>query len=535
MTPGMTGVGYSVIRGQAVEPFDVEILGVMPNYFYLGVDVIVAKMTGPPAFLNTTGGAVAGMSGSPVYINGRLAGAVAWAIAEDRQIFGLTAAEDMVGIFSLSGGEKGAMPETVALTPEIRRAIARATDTPLAATASEMGALPVPLGVSSTGGRPLTHVEATFADHGVAVSAFRSGTVAAPTAATLDPTPLLPGEGLGVALSYGDYSAYGFATATAVCGDSVLGFGHPMFWGQGTVALGMAEVNVLAIDNGTFWGSKIAILGDAHGMVTQDRFAGILGIAGVLPPTVPVTSSVSSPDTGLAREGRTDITWDEGWFVAEAAYGHAWANLTNVAQEDAPGTLAFTWTLTGTRADGGTWTVSNRMMEYSDYGAAYGAWRMSDMIYALVYNGFEKVTFTGVDMSGQITGENLTSEISRIRVSSPVQPSLKERDLVKAEPGDRIKVEVTLDPFERNTNVVATFSIKVPRRAQGTEQVKLAGGKGHIDYWGREIKSLDDLLAAMGGGDHPNDLIVRGFGWTGTFPQDVIVHGKGGFWVQIVR
>jgi hypothetical protein len=246
-----------------------------------------------------------------------------------------------------------------------------------------------------------------------------------------------------------------------------------------------------------------------------------------------VTSSVSSPDTGLSREGRTEITWADGWFVAEAAYGHAWANLTNVAQEDAPGTLSFDWTLKGTRADGGAWTVSNRMMEYSDYGAAYGAWRMSDMIDALISNSFEKVGFTGVDMSGQITGENLTSEISRIRLSSPLQRKLRERGSVKAAPGDRVTVEVTLDPVGRDRNEVFTFRLKVPRGAQGEQQVRLAAGRGRVNYG--DVGSFDELIAALSGGDHLNDLIVRGFGSTAVYPQDVIVHGKSGFSVQVVR
>jgi hypothetical protein len=212
---------------------------------------------------------------------------------------------------------------------------------------------------------------------------------------------------------------------------------------------------------------------------------------------------------------------------------HAWANLTNVAQEDAPGTLSFDWTLKGTRADGSPWTVSNRTMEYSDYGAAYGAWRMSDMIYALTYNGFERVGFTSVDMSGEITGDNLTSEITRIRLSSPLQRKLRARGSVKAAPGDRVTVEVTLDPVGRDANEVFTFTLKVPRGAQGEQQVRLAGGRGRTNYW--DVGSFDELIAALNDGDHQNDLIVRGFGSTAVFPQDVIVHGKSGFWVQVVR
>jgi hypothetical protein len=146
MTAGMTGVGYSVIKGQTVEPFDVEILGVLPNYIFLGVDVIVAKMTGPPAFLNTTGGAVAGMSGSPVYIGGKLAGA-GLGVAEDRRIFGLPRPGTWSGSYRSQAG-RGAMPETVS-SRLIRRAIARHRRRSRRPRPDR--ALPVPLGVSTRG------------------------------------------------------------------------------------------------------------------------------------------------------------------------------------------------------------------------------------------------------------------------------------------------------------------------------------------------------------------------------------------------
>jgi SpoIVB peptidase S55 len=532
MVHGMTGVGYTVLEGATLEPFDVEILGVMPNAIFLGVDIVAAKITGPASFVATTGGAIAGMSGSPIYINGQLAGAVAWAIAEDRQIFGMTAAEDMVGMFSLPGASSGTMPASVALTPQVRRAAAAAGSS--LEPGATLESLPIPLGVSGLNGMPLARVERSFAERGIRVRAFRAGSVEAPSSVTLDPTPLAPGEGLGVALAYGDASLYGFGTATAVCGDTVIGFGHPMFWGIGPVSLGMNEVNVIAIDNGTFWGTKIGILGDARGAMSQDRFAGVAGVFGALPTLVPITSHVSSPNTGLARDGETEVAWDLDSFVADAAFYHSWANLTYVAQQDGPGTLGLEWTISGTREDGSPFTVSNRLMSFSQYSGAYEAYPMAGMLYTLAYNRFEDIEFTGVDMTGEITAENLTSQIQRIRVSSPLQRSLKERSVLRAGPGDSVTIEVTLNPIDRATDVVATLTFRVPRGARGSEQIRIGGGRGRFDF-GRGIRSLDDLIAALNGGDHANDLIVNGFGQTVTQVQDVIVRGRGGFTIQVVR
>ncbi len=394
MSAGMTGIGYTVLQGQTLVPFDVEILGVMPNAIYLGVDVVAAKITGPADFLATTGGAIAGMSGSPVYINGRLAGAVAWAIAEDRHIFGMTAAEDMVGMFSLPGAsEPGSMPQTLRLTPAVRAA-ARSAGSPIDLGAT-LEALPVPLGVSGLSGIPLSEIETQFADQGIAVQAFRAGSVTAPSAGTLDPSHFRPGDGLGVSLSYGDVSYYGFGTTTAVCGDVAIGFGHPMFYGIGRVSLGMNEVNVIAIDNGTFFGTKIGVLGDAHGVLTQDRFAGVAGVFGGMPTIVPITSVLSSPDTGLSRQGETDVAWDDDFFVANTAFSHVYSNVTYVAQEDAPGTLALGWTISGTREGGAPFTVTNRLIGFSEYSASSEAYDLANVLFMLASNGFEDVAVHG--------------------------------------------------------------------------------------------------------------------------------------------
>jgi SpoIVB peptidase S55 len=534
MHPGMTGVGYTVIKGTTVEPFDVEVLGVLPDYIFLGVDIIVMKMTGPADLVETTGGAVAGMSGSPVYLNGQLAGALAWAIAEDRHIFGVTAAEDMVGIFNLEdAGGTTAMPSRIVLPPELIRT-ARASGSMLTDTAA-LESLPVPLGVSGLSGIPLSDIEATFADHGMNVTAFRSGSVKAPSAVTIDPTHFVPGDGLGIALSYGDVSYYGFGTTTAVCGDVALGFGHPAFWGQGEISLGMTDVEIFAIDNGTFWGRKIGTIGDTHGVLTQDRFAGVAGVFGLTPTLVPITSDVSSPDTGLSRQGETDAAWDEDWFVADAAWYHAYSNFTYVQQANAPGTVDFRFTINGTREDGSAFTVSNRWLEANDYGAAYGVSRMAEMMYALVYNNFEPIDFTDVDLTGTITGEDLTSRIATIKVSSPLQPQLRARNVVRARPGDTLTFEVTLDRVEADTSTTATVKLKVPRWARGFDRISFAGGRGRLDVYDRDVGSFEQLLSRLNGGDHLNDLIVRGLGRKILQAQDVEVTGKGSVTVKVVR
>jgi hypothetical protein len=531
MTRGMTGVGYTVIQGDTIEPFDVRVLGVLPNAYYVGIDVVVMEMTGPSSFVATTGGAVAGMSGSPVYIQDRLAGALAWAVAEDRRIFGVTAAEDMMTLFRIAGGTTGDVPSELPLTREVRRAIAASTGQALASTPATIDALPIPLGVSAAGGRTLAKVEHRFANHGIQVSAFHAAAAEAPTATTVDPAPLVPGGGFGMALSYGDVSYYGFGTTTAVCGSYAIGWGHP-FNGSGTVAMGLNDVDVFGIDNGTFWGTKIGVLTEAHGTMTQDRFAGVAGVFGVLPRFVSVDSTFTSRDTGLSRDGHTDVAWDEPWFISDVAGSHAWANVGYLLQADAPGTLGLGWTIQGTREDGTPFTVSNRMMAYSSWTAAEGVWRMTEALNALVWNEFEPVELTGVDMTGTVTEEDRTAAISRVRVASDLQPKLRARDVLKVRPGDTVRIEVTLDPIDGD-DAVANLTMRIPRNAKGVSSVELRGGRDRgVDYG---AGSLDELLAQLNGGEHANDLIVRGPGGRSMQEQDVIVTGSALFWVRVVR
>lgn len=530
MTRGMTGVGYTVIQGDQIEPFDVRVLGVLPNAYYVGIDVVVMEMTGPASFVATTGGAVAGMSGSPVYIQGRLAGAVAWAVAEDRHIFGLTAAEDMMSLFQTAAGSTGSVPSEIALSRDVRRAIAEATGQTRASTPATMDALPIPIGVSGAGGRTLAEVEDDFADHGIAVSAFHAAAATRPTAATIDPSPLVAGGGFGMALSYGDVSYYGFGTTTAVCGSYAIGWGHP-FNGSGPVAMGLNDVDVFGIDNGTFWGTKIGVLTEAHGTMTQDRFAGVAGVFGVVPRLIPIDSTFTRRETGLSRQGHTDVAWDEPWFVSEVTGSHAWANVGYLLQADAPGTLRLGWTIEGTRQDGTPFAVSNRMMAYSDWNAAEGVWRMTEALDALAWNEFEPIGFTGVELTGTVAEQDLTAMIARVRVASDLQPKLRAREVLKARPGDTIRIEVTLDPVD-GASTVAEMTLRIPTNAKGTRAVELRGGR---ERGTRGAGSFEQLLDELSGGEHANDLIVRGPGGRSVHEQDVIVTGWAQFWVRVVR
>jgi hypothetical protein len=337
-----------------------------------------------------------------------------------------------------------------------------------------------------------------------------------------------------VAVATGDASYYATGTATFTCGDYVVAFGHPFFYdAPGQISLGLSGAKGLMVLKGQGWpGSRFALLTEARGQVVQDRFAGIAGIVGVAPPSVPITSDLSNLDTGFSRVGETEAIHTWGWWIEEITWSHLYGNFVGVFQHLGSGSSELAWTVDGTTESGQPFTVTNRTMVSSDWDATESLWSLVSTIDRLQFNEFEPVTFTGISTTGSITKQRLEGEIVRIRVSSPLQPSLKERAVVRARPGQVVTIEVSLDPVEEGPDVVATLSLRVPRGASGVERVTLAGGRG-LRY--PRAGSFDELVAALSGGDAVNDLIAKAFGVKVVQTQDLIVHGKGGFQIQIVR
>jgi hypothetical protein len=539
LAAGMAASGLTTLSGQSPIPFDVQIIGIIPDGIITGLDLIVAQITGPQSFLDKTGGILYGMSGSPVSIGGKLVGSTSYAWYGDLTIIGITPAQPMVDLFSLPGGgaSTGATPSRVELTPQLRSTIAATSDTALSAVPTGLSQMTVPLGVSGLPDSQLAKFQKALDKYHAPFTAYHAAAAPPPRTATLDPTPIAPGKPFASALSYGDFSVYAIGTATATCGDLTVAYGHPLFYyPPGPTTFGMSDATILTVvkdSSGLFGGFKLGVIGAPHGTIVQDRFAGEVGRAGVAPPTVQVVSDFTSPDTGKERVGETDIAWQDEYAVPEFSFYHAWLNLAAVFQRIGSGTLGVNWTIEGTRADGSPWTLSSSTMEYSEYDASSALYKLSFQLYAIAFNRFEDISFTGIDMDGSITADQLESTIARIRTASALQPSLRSRSVQKVRKGKRLTVEVTLAPVERGPNEVVTLKVR-PGYRPGKFPVSVRGGKDRYDFSRREVGSFDELLARLGGAETENDLMLSGGGIDGRFPQDVIVQGKSSFTIKVV-
>ena len=284
--PGMKGVAWTVFQGSHPEPVPVEVIGLWKNAWGPRQDVILAKLGGKAAQTNVAGG----MSGSPVYIDGKLAGAIALRISvfSPDAICGITPIEQMLEISAIDAS-RPVNPRTP------QTAIARSE---LAPPASLLGGgvrlapIETPLALAGFHESTLRDFQPLFEQMGV--SAVHGG--AAGAVYDTRPAPgwekaLQPGEAIAGVLVSGDMTVTGLGTVTYNDGKRVLGFGHS-FFNLGPVDMPMAKGEVLMVLSSQFQPNKFANMTEIVGALRQDRHSGIMGELGARAETIPVSLRV---------------------------------------------------------------------------------------------------------------------------------------------------------------------------------------------------------------------------------------------------
>jgi hypothetical protein len=500
---GMVGTGYTVSEGTTPAPFSAEVLGVLENGIGPGRDMIIVDTTSPA--IEEAGGIWFGMSGSPVYLNGEFAGAVAYGLSYGPStIGGLTPAEDMLEVGDRPFG-RAASPEKVVLTDELRRKIARATGTKLSRVGSSMGRLMTPLSVSGAGERTMREVARTIEREDLPFVPFAGSSASAAPEPSDD--PVVAGGNMAVALSYGDVTYAGIGTVSYVCEDVVLAFGHPFFgYPAGQTALGANHADALTIVDDQIYGPfKLANVTGGIGTVDQDRFAGVRGIMGIYQPTIPVTSHIEVADGLRSRDGASDVMDSE--YVPMIALTHALSNVDFTRDEIDEGSAELSWTITGTTASGDPWSLERTNLFSSQYDINYESlFEMEGHLYALLSQTFEDIEFTGVDVNGTYFDSVDQLTLSKVEVSTDGETySTKRR--VRIARGGTVYVRATLEPSGDGDDQVVDLQFEIPRRVKYSGSIEIAGGQSYyFDYYcliypqdcggtTSEIESLEDLIA----------------------------------------
>ena len=283
---GMHGVAYTVFQGTKPESMGVEVLGILRNANGPKGDIILVRLSGEKAEYT---GVVAGMSGSPVYLNGKLAGALAFRIGEfsKEPIAGVTPIAEMFEINAMdrSPGSSTVNAETAAHTP------ARTSGPGLEGAISKdyanyLKPIEAPLVFSGFSQEAMQRFAPQFVKAGI-VPVMGVGSVSA----SKQPEPLEPGSAISAILVRGDMDIAATCTVTYMDAQHLLACGHPLLQ-FGMVDLPMTKAEVLATLASPLNAFKIVNATEPVGAFVQDRHTGILGEFGKQPEMIPVTLNI---------------------------------------------------------------------------------------------------------------------------------------------------------------------------------------------------------------------------------------------------
>lgn len=471
--------GLTVTAGTAPEAFAGEVLGILEDGIAPGLDMVLARLSSPE--LDRVGGVWRGMSGSPVYAaDGRLIGAVAYGLARGSSpVAGITPFEAMDD--RLAGA---AAPEKVEVDARTARAMAAGTEVTAAQAAQGLERLPMPVSVSGVSAQRLAQLRRQADEHAYLDGRGLAGgerVARGGGLADADADDLVAGGNLAAAVSYGDVDAVGVGTATSVCGNRVVGFGHPFsFSGGTTLSLHPAEA-IYVQEEPLGAPFKVANPGAPVGTVTDDRLAGITGSFGALPDSATITSSVSYE--GRERTGSTEVNLDEA--TAETTLFGVLSNHDRVIDGITGGSELQRVEITGADAAGEPFAVSY-VDRYTDSGdIAFGSvFDVADTVWAL--SRLRGVRLESVEVDSQVVEDTSVSRVTRVE-RKVGRSWVKVGRRLRVAASETLVVRATITPSEGRSRT-QRFSLWVPRSAAGTF--------GHLSVHGgdRSYRRLGNTL-----------------------------------------
>lgn len=436
---GLQGTGYTVIRGIKVEPFDVEVLGVVPNAGPTG-DLILVRVGGP--LIDETGGIAAGMSGSPVYVDGRLIGAVSYGFSfSDHRVGFLTPIGHMLPVLDLAlarGGAGEGRPAGEGPSAPLPEVVSAATPVPPATS------LATPLFVSGMDERVFRRLQKLVASLGFRVELGGQGLPGgspgaggpAPAAGPVEVPreQFVPGSAFGAALVTGDVSVTAIGTVTYVEGDYFLGFGHP-FLNKGKVGLPVSLAEIYQTVKSAEAPFKLGAPRQLVGTLLEDRPAAVAGKLAALPEGIEVRVTVEDQDRQEKSVLIATVTPDETLttdLVALAVLQGMDRGLLRIGR----GTAEVRLTVKGDGLPDGAVTRENLFYSGTDVAAV----ALRDLLRGMLLiteNPFRPVNLRQVELSARVGEERRTGVIEKLRLvkDHPVRP------------GESAELEALVRPF----------------------------------------------------------------------------------------
>ena len=273
---------------------------------------------------------------------------------------------------------------------------------------------------------------------------------------------LAPGSAVGVAVSYGDFSVGATGTVTAVDGKRVLAFGHP-FLHKGNVNYFMTDAKVVGTISGPTDGMKIASIGNIIGRINQDREAGVAGIIGAFPESVPMRVRVKDTSLGYDRKFAAQIAYDED-FLPVLVPGIAYAAMGKTSDTIGEATANLKFTIRTTAGEDGKIERSNMYYTASDVGQA-SVGELAQVMTLLCQNTEEEADVTSIDVDIEMESTRKTASLIS---AVPEKPSAK--------PGETVNFRTTIKPFRREKEELL-IPYHVPEsQAPGVLSLDVRGG-----------------------------------------------------------
>lgn len=511
--PGMVGVGRTVFAGAAQEEFKAHILGVLRNVIAPGRSLILARLEGGP--LARTG-VIAGMSGSPIFIDGRLVGAVSYALGQfaTEPIAAITPIAEMVDATAPRAAPTAGSRPVALSWPYSARELIDVWSRDLAELGASRGpalsARPTTDGGAGLGAPgamlrpiavPLVSVGLDPAVLDPLAPAFAAGGFVPlsgdgqPAAPAPGARRLRPGDAVGVGLMLGDFVLGATGTVTYVDGDRVYAFGHP-FYNLGPTEFPMTTAEVQAVLPSLLQSIKLASLGPVVGTLQQDRATGIAGTLGLAPSMIPVSITLNS-DRAPARTFSFGVVRDVTFtplltYLAvanvltsyERGVGPASFSVRGTAAIRSQGEIAFEDIFTGDQPAGGA--------------AAYVAGPLT----MLLKNALEPVNLERITLTIEAAEQQRTARIERVWL-----------DTTRPRPGQTVGVFVSLRTA-RGEELVRQVSIPLPANPPPGLQLLVAdavrtGADDRRDTRGAEAQQVSQLIRTFNRARRNNRVYVR--------------------------
>ncbi|PJB79544.1 MAG: hypothetical protein CO090_05140 [Acidobacteria bacterium CG_4_9_14_3_um_filter_49_7] len=468
---GMTGYGLTVFEGNHIEKFPVEVLGLLQNQTP-GENRVLVRCGGP---VIEKAGIISGMSGSPVYFDGKLAGAISfgWEFGKE-PIGGLTPIENMQSVTRQYGTRGSTHTLRFEDIPDINKILN--PDSKSFYPRELQQAFKQGFFVSS-GFRdlPFSAVSASFAGE-----------------ATDAPGTLKPGGAVAVALTRGSLNLYAIGTVTSVEGSYVLAFGHPLF-GLGSISIPMHTASVLTTYPSIKSSNKLGAIGTDVGIVVEDRSAAILGVLGRKADMIPMTVKVNFGSTSTTYS----LELAEHPLLTPFLTNLAVNNILNTACETV-GLHSFN--LKGRIDMSGHPSLKLDAMVIGTSMAGISG-QITSLVQAVLQNPYDQVHIKGITLDLNYAEQLRMAQLIKVKSSR-----------ARTHPGETVHLQLYLKPFQREL-FIKNITLTIPENMKpGDYHVEIGDGfsimKRESKILKQKIESLDGFIRLVNNFLRNNKLYV---------------------------